>query len=137
LPNALRVSRYYTEMTELARRIAAAQSTLEPIEAAVLAADVAHFKSIVVKLLEAADVEDAGFSAQTMTAQLADLEKEYQRLKSHLLRSGTAGELPVRRIVAQLDLCSDMRRLAEQAAKGAQYLDGLRVYNTPDQNPGS
>jgi phosphate:Na+ symporter len=137
LPNALRVSRYYTEMAELARRIAAAQSTLEPIEAAVLAADVAHFKSIVVKLLEAADVEDAGFSAQTMTAQLADLEKEYQRLKSHLLRSGTAGELPVRRIVAQLDLCSDMRRLAEQAAKGAQYLDGLRVYNTPDQNPGS
>ena len=58
------------------------------------------------------------------------LEAEYQRLKSQLLRSGTAGELPVRRIVAQLDLCSDMRRLAEQAEKGALYLDGLRVFSS-------
>lgn len=128
LPNALRVSRYYTEMAELARRIANAQSVLETLEPVELAAVVAHFKAGVVKLLDAADVLDTEFAAQTISAQLAELEAEYQRLKSQLLRSGTAGELPVRRIVAQLDLCSDMRRLAEQAEKGALYLDGLRVF---------
>jgi len=133
LPNALRVSRYYTEMAELARRIASAQSVLETIELSELAAVVAHFKAGVVNLLDAADVLDAEFSVQQISAQLAELEDEYQRLKSQLLRSGTAGELPVRRIVAQLDLCSDMRRLAEQAEKGALYLDGLRVFATPPQ----
>jgi phosphate:Na+ symporter len=133
LPNALRVSRYYTEMAELARRIAGAQSALETIELSELAAVVAHFKAGVVKLLDAADVLDTEFSVQGISAQLAELEAEYQRLKSQLLRSGTAGELPVRRIVAQLDLCSDMRRLAEQAEKGALYLDGLRVFAAPAQ----
>jgi phosphate:Na+ symporter len=129
LPNALRVSRYYTETAELAQRIASAQSALEAIEPGELAAVVAHFKAGVVELLDAADVLDAEFSLQGISAQLAELEVEYQRLKSQLLRSGTAGELPVRRIVAQLDLCSDMRRLAEQAEKGALYLDGLRIYS--------
>jgi phosphate:Na+ symporter len=133
LPNALRVSRYYTEMAELARRIAAAQSTTEAIEVTDLAATVSHFKGSVVKLLDAADVLAAEFSAQANAAALIELEDEYQRLKSRLLRSGTAGELPVRRIVAQLDLCSDMRRLAEQAEKGARYLDGLRVFAAPPQ----
>jgi phosphate:Na+ symporter len=133
LPNALRVSRYYTEMAELARRIADAQSAAEPLDVPELAAVVAHFKSIVVKLLDAADVRGAGFSAQVNAARLLELEDEYQRLKSRLLRGGTAGELPVRRLVAQLDLCSDMRRLAEQAEKGARYLDGLRVFAVPSQ----
>ena len=105
----------------------------KPSSLAELAAVVAHFKAGVVKLLDAADVLDTEFSAQAISAQLAELEDEYQRLKSQLLRSGTAGELPVRRIVAQLDLCSDMRRLAEQAEKGALYLDGLRVFATPPQ----
>jgi len=133
LPNALRVSRYYTEMAELAQRIATAQSTIETIEVGELAAGVVHFKAGVVQLLDASDVLDAEFSAQVVSAQLDELEAEYQRLKSQLLRSGTAGELPVRRMVAQLDLCSDMRRLAEQAEKGARYLDGLRVFAVPAQ----
>jgi phosphate:Na+ symporter len=133
LPNALRVSRYYTEMAELARRIAASQSTIEAIEVSDLAAAVTHFKGSVVKLLDATDVLAAEFSAQANAEALIELEDEYQRLKSRLLRSGTVGELPVRRIVAQLDLCSDMRRLAEQAEKGARYLDGLRVFAASPQ----
>lgn len=133
LPNALRVSRYYTEMAELARRIAASQSTIEAIEVSDLAAAVTHFKGSVVKLLDATDVLAAEFSAQANSEALIELEDEYQRLKSRLLRSGTVGELPVRRIVAQLDLCSDMRRLAEQAEKGARYLDGLRVFAASPQ----
>ena len=86
-----------------------------------------HFARPVVLFLDAADAEHAEFSAQANASRLAELEDEYQRLKSRLLRGGTAGEIPVRRVVAQLDLCSDMRRLAEQAEKGARYLDGLRV----------
>jgi phosphate:Na+ symporter len=133
LPNALRVSRYYTEAVELARRIAAAQSAGEPIVAADLAAAVADFKAVVVKLLDTADVRNTEFSLEKNAAQLQELEGEYQRLKTHLLRGGAAGQLPVRRVVAQLDVCSDMRRLAEQAEKGARYLDGLRLFAAPSQ----
>jgi phosphate:Na+ symporter len=133
LPNALRVSRYYTEAVELARRIAAAQSAGEPIVAADLAAAVADFKAVVVKLLDTADVRNTEFSLEKSAAQLQELEGEYQRLKTHLLRGGAAGQLPVRRVVAQLDVCSDMRRLAEQAEKGARYLDGLRLFAAPSQ----
>jgi phosphate:Na+ symporter len=133
LPNALRVSRYYTEMAEVARRIAAAQSAVEPIGDGELAAAIAHFKGEVVKLLDAAEVQAEPFSAQALHAAITALEDDYQKLKSRLLRAGTLGELPVRRMVAELDLCSDMRRLAEQAEKGARYLDGLRVFSTPSQ----
>ena len=133
LPNALRVSRYYTEAAELARRIAHAQSASEPIEVADLAAAIAHFKAAVVELLEAADVQNVEFSVDKSAAQLRELEEDYQRLKSQLLRGGTAGQLAVRRVVAQLDLCSEMRRLAEQAEKGARYLDGLRQFAAPSQ----
>jgi phosphate:Na+ symporter len=133
LPNALRVSRYYTEMAEVARRIAAAQSAIEAIDAGEVAAEVDHFKVEVVKLLDVTDVQADTFSAEANTARIAALQDDYQRLKSRLLRAGTLGELPVRRIVAQLDLCSDMRRLAEQAEKGARCLDGLRIFSTPPQ----
>jgi phosphate:Na+ symporter len=133
LPNALRVSRYYTEMAELARRIADTQSTSEPIGDGELATALAHFKGEVVKLLDAAEVQAESFSAAALHTAIAALEDDYQKLKSRLLRAGTLGELPVRRMVAELDLCSDMRRLAEQAEKGARYLDGLRVYSTPPQ----
>ena len=53
---------------------------------------------------------------------------------SCMLRAGTLGEMPVRRMVAHLDLYSSMRRLAEQAEKGARYLDGLRAFSTPPQS---
>ena len=134
LPNALRVSRYYTEIAELARRIADAQSTIEPIGDGELAAEVAHFKSEVVQLLDAADVQEVSFSVETLAVQIAALEDVYQQLKSRLLRAGTLGEMPVRRMVAHLDLYSGMRRLAEQAEKGARYLDGLRAFSTPPQS---
>lgn len=133
LPNALRVSRYYTEMAELARRIAGAQINVEPIVAVELADAVAQFKGEVVKLLEDTDVQHAAFSVDSNAEKLVELEAEYQGLKSHLLRSGTAGALPVRRIVTELDICSDMRRLAEQAEKGSRYLDGLRVLTDQSQ----
>ncbi|MEJ2651808.1 MAG: hypothetical protein P8173_08460 [Gammaproteobacteria bacterium] len=86
-----------------------------------------------VKLLDTADVRNTEFSLEKSAAQLQELEGEYQRLKTHLLRGGAAGQLPVRRVVAQLDVCSDMRRLAEQAEKGARYLDGLRLFAAPSQ----
>jgi phosphate:Na+ symporter len=133
LPNALRVSRYYSEMAELARRIAAAQTTMEAIEAGETATAISHFRATVVKLLDGADAASAEFSRQGCAEQLTQLEEEYQRLKSQLLRSGAAGELPIRRVVAQLDVCSDMRRLAEQAEKGGRYLDGLQGIAVPTQ----
>ena len=131
LPNALRVSRYYTELAELTGEILEAQRELPSIEAVELAADISHFKGSVVDLLDGADAGAAGYDPQVSAAQLASLKDEYQRLKSHLLRAGTAGELPVRRVVEHLDLFSHMRRLAEQAEKGARYLAALGATGVP------
>jgi len=130
LPNALRVTRYYTEMAELTRLMDEAQRELPAIEAVGLAADISHFKGSVVDLLDGADAGAPDYSGEVNAAQLESLKEEYQRLKSHLLRAGTAGELPVRRVVEYLDVFSNMRRLAEQAEKAARYLAALRERGT-------
>ncbi|MEJ2508639.1 MAG: Na/Pi symporter [Gammaproteobacteria bacterium] len=130
LPNALRVTRYYTEMAELTRLVDEAQRELPAIEAVGLAADISHFKGSIVDLLDRADAGAPEYSAEVCAAQLESLKQEYQRLKSHLLRAGTADELPVRRVVEHLDVFSNMRRLAEQAEKGARYLAALRELGT-------
>jgi len=136
LPNALRVSRYYTEMAELAGVVADGQKDMPPVTDATLSEDIAHFKGAVVKLLDAADTEGEGFSMAACSAQLEALKEEYQRLKSRLLRSGTAGQLPVRQMVDQLDVLSDIRRIAEQAEKAARYLDTLRALTAVGRGEG-
>lgn len=127
LPNTLRVSRYYTEMAELAEAVAQGQKDMPPVQDPTLSEDIAHFKGAAVKLLGAADTEREGFSMAGCGTQLAALKEEYQRLKSRLLRAGTVGQLPVRQMVDQLDVLSDIRRIAEQAEKAARYLDALRA----------
>lgn len=133
LPNALRVSRYYTETAELAMAIAQAQGELPEISHNELAADIARFKGAVVELLEAAEVDAPGFTAGLCSTQLEALKQDYQQLKSHLLRAGTQGKLPVRTLVAHLDVLSNMRRLAEQAEKAARYLVGLSAIEADEE----
>jgi phosphate:Na+ symporter len=137
LPNALRVSRYYSEMAELAVAVAKAQSACPTIEQAELAAEINHFRGMVVKLLDTANTEAEGYSFETCAKQLEALEKEYQRLKSGLLRAGTEGQLSVRIMVDRLDTLSNIRRIAQQSEKGARYLTSLNIYTAASQAEGS
>jgi phosphate:Na+ symporter len=126
LPNALRVSRYYSEMAELTRLVAKAHHTIQPIEDKELATDVYSFKLLVVQLLDSADTRKKNFSVDRVSFRLNEIQKNYQRLKSKILRAGAEGIIPVRPMVDQLDLLSNVRRIAEQAGKGAGYFSGVK-----------
>lgn len=125
LPNALRTSKYYREIAEVSFRIAKMPNTPHSIEHPELAEKFADFRGKVVKFLQAADAFAEEYSSDACTTQLQELLADYKHLKASLLRAGTRGELPVGKMVHQLELNSDICRIVDQAEKGARYLAGL------------
>ncbi len=122
LPNAPRISRYYTSAMKLVTRIASDLKSLAPLKDDALAAQVSQFKSLVVKLIERADALAPHYNPDVCAATLESIDTEYQQLKRRLLRAGTGGELSTLEMVAQLELMSEIHRLARQIEKGARYL---------------
>ncbi len=122
LPNAIRVARYYNTVTHLAEHIAAQQSHRHDMQDVQLNEAISHFKSGVVHLITAADVSLEHYAIDDCSTALVNLQDEYQTLKATLLRAGTEGWVSTREMVAQLELMSQIHRLAEQIEKGARYL---------------
>lgn len=125
LPNALRIAKYYREVAEVSFRIVKTQNIPRPIEHPELAEKFADFRGQVVKFLKTADAFAEEYSSDACTRQFQELLTDYKHLKASLLRAGTRGELPVGKMVHQLELNSDICRIADQAEKGARYLAGL------------
>lgn len=122
LPNALRISRYYSEMVEAAERqtrVAEAAPARPPSE---LTAALLHFRRAMREFLALCHTR---YETETTEAALLGLQREYQQIKAQLLHAGTAGQLPVRATVEQLDRLSDLRRMAEQAEKAARHMAAL------------
>lgn len=132
LPDALRVSRYHAETAELALGVEHINTRLRVITETRLATAVAEFRSSIIKIIDATDVESGQFSLRACIADMEQAQRNYQTLKSRLLRAGTEGTLPVRQLVEQLDQLSDIRRIGEQVVKAATYLDSLRGRVEPD-----
>lgn len=128
LPNALRVSRYHSEMAELALMVGQSHGRAEELGPADVMEPVHAFKSRVVRLLSELDRQRVDFDEESADKKMKELQDAYQDLKSRLLRIGAEGRLPVRRLVEELDTLSNIRRLAEQADKAARYLKTLRDY---------
>lgn len=122
LPNAIRVGRYYSTVAHLAEHIAAAQARLHEPRDAALGEAINHFKGGVVQLVMEADVSREHYTSEACAGMLAQLQEEYQALKAGLLRAGTEARINTREMVSQLELMSELRRLAEQVEKGARYL---------------
>lgn len=129
LPNAIRVGRYYSTVSHLAEHIAAQHSHHHEISDQSLNDQISHFKSTVVHLVDAADVSLEHYSSEQCSADLINLKNEYQTVKAALLKSGTEGRLSARKMVAQLELISQLHRLAEQIEKGARYLANFQSRN--------
>ncbi|MDH3394269.1 MAG: Na/Pi symporter, partial [Desulfobulbaceae bacterium] len=122
LPNALRVTGYYTIMAELAIEVANLQQNIQPVEIEEVAKEIALFKSAAVKLINGANSESEDFSVEESANLLAELTEAYNHLKAALLRSGTRGSLTPRQMVHHLEQSSNIRRIGEEAEKGARYL---------------
>ncbi|MDZ4261489.1 MAG: Na/Pi symporter [Pseudomonadota bacterium] len=128
LPNGVRVSRYYTTMAQLAETIAAQSQHQHKISYAPLTEEINHFKHSVVQLLEMVDPALENYSSESCTTAITEIESHYQQLKATLLRDGTAEKISIKEMVMQLELMSHIRRLAEQAEKGARYLHSFKEY---------
>jgi phosphate:Na+ symporter len=126
LPNALRVGRYYSTATHLGEHIAAQQSQHHDIQNETLNEEINNFKGSVVQLVNAADSSQTKYSAEKCAGMLAKVEDEYHALKAKLLRAGTDEHIKTTEMVAQLELMSQIRRLAEQIEKGARYLSSFQ-----------
>jgi phosphate:Na+ symporter len=125
LPNALRVTSYYREIADVSLRVARMQQECRPVVNAELAQEIGLYKQHVVKLLEMTDVAGKEYAPEECAALFQETEEMYRHLKSSLLKAGTKNLLPVGQMVSQIDLMSDIRRIADQIEKGARYLTTL------------
>jgi phosphate:Na+ symporter len=137
LPNALRVSRYHSEMAELAVLVGHSHSLAGDLGPSDIEELVYSFKRRVVRLLVELDRHSVNYPTESCEQNMKDLQEAYQALKSRLLRVGAEGRLPVRRLVDELDTLSNIRRLAEQADKADRYLQTLQEYLTQEHLPSS
>jgi phosphate:Na+ symporter len=125
LPNGLRVAGYYASIAELAIMVTDKQAELQPLEDEKTVIAMALFKGSVVDVLKHADVEAEGYNVNSCMEKVHLLIDEYHDLKAQLLREGTQGMIQVRQMVLLQEFISYIRRIAEQAEKGARYLSGL------------
>ncbi len=124
LPAILRVARYYDTVSELAVEMATAQEGLvSPVNR--LADNIAAFLAAVAKSLESADTARPDFDLSACEAALRAAEERYEPLKAALLIAGSQGEIDVVAMENRLVQLSRARRLAQQAAKAAQWLHAL------------
>lgn len=122
LPLALRVSRYYMEVANVAVDMAKVQEDLPYIEDRPMEEELGQFRSECVALLELADPLSDSFSAEAAQQGLGMLEQHYQQLKAQLLHAGAQERIRLQQMVSELDLYSNVRRAMEQAVKGASHL---------------
>ncbi|MDH3349332.1 MAG: hypothetical protein OEM02_14690, partial [Desulfobulbaceae bacterium] len=124
LPHAFRVSGYYNDIAELSLEVARLQEGVSTMEETLLE-ELNGFKRGVVKYLETADSDIDTYSLDGSREQLEQLQENYRALKSRFLKSASKGELSVGQMVRNLDLIARLRRIGEQAEKGARYLDSI------------
>ncbi len=122
LPLALRVSRYYMEVANVAVDMAKVQEDLPYIEDKPMEEELGQFRSECVALLELADPLSDSFSAEAAQQGIETLEQRYQQLKAQLLHAGAQERIRLQQMVSELDLYSNVRRAMEQAVKGASHL---------------
>jgi phosphate:Na+ symporter len=130
LPNALRVSRYYLEASELAELVASGRLELVPPKDPQLAQELAQFVAQARSLTQLAGIEVPDYTVDRLGERIEGLEARYQQLKASLLAAGSAGVLPVNDLVSTLDWLSNVRRVAEQIERGARFLSQLRALRT-------
>lgn len=118
LPEVLRAARYYDAVAELAMELAATPypDTLGP---QALRARITGFQDYAATLLttESSEADPA--------AHEAELLRHYRALKAAVLAAGAGGEYEIHDMELCLRRLSRMRRLAEQALKGAATLQRL------------
>lgn len=125
LPQALRVSRYYEAVSNLAVEAAAEQELLDYIELPAVAEAMGRFRQDCVGLLALLDTVEENEQTTERVQAGEELMRHYETLKAALLRAGSAEQITLPQMLSQLDLYSKLRRAVEQALKGAVHQQEL------------
>jgi phosphate:Na+ symporter len=122
LPEVLRAARYYDTVGELAADLASMPQpgTLGSPELRGHILDFMRQTEILLRV----DAIDGPVEPDT---RQADLQRQYRALKAAMLAEGARGEFDIHDMELCLRRLSRMRRLAEQALKGAMTLQGLNL----------
>ncbi|MCC5872783.1 MAG: Na/Pi cotransporter family protein [Gammaproteobacteria bacterium] len=137
LVHALRVSQYATDIAERSGELSRLQARVRLDDDAISTA-FNGLRADAVELLDQTRVDDRHWDADRLLATRQAFEDSYQALKAQMLRAGTIGTLPARRMATALEVMSALHRIVDQATKAAVYLDRFvryRVRTAPADAP--
>jgi phosphate:Na+ symporter len=134
LPNAIGVSRYLRDTTELALAIDRMELSAMAPELAEAAAQFRHETEAVIDA-----TTGEGFDETACLRNRQALSRQYEELKSQTLRAGSLGHMPVREVVELIEAFKDTERMASYMVKAAGLLTAIRAAaaNEPPPPPGS
>jgi phosphate:Na+ symporter len=121
LPDALRVGNYLFNVADHAVEVARLQPQVELHDEALSAAG-NSLRAQAAQLLGLTQVDHDDFDLLAVYQARERFELAYQAFKAQLLRAGTSGMLPTRRMVVALEQYSAIRRIVDQCSKAADYL---------------
>lgn len=127
LPIVLRTGQYFLEISEISLDYAGERGIHElelPVD---VSSDVEAFTARAAQLLARADPDLDEFSAPACLAEADEVCADYRRVKEVLLRRSAQAGINASRLADLLEQMRRVRRMAQQVAKAAQYLDVLLV----------
>jgi len=119
---ALASARYFVEVAELAHKVDVAQSAEPAKLTQELHSDINEFRKHAVSALEIDNYDILHCDVALGEKVAHDMDIEYERLKTHLLRQGALGNVPVRQVVSNVELLKNTERLVLEMLKGITTL---------------
>jgi len=128
---ALASARYYVEVADLAHQVDLAQSGKSPELTEELYTAINEFRKQAVSAMEIDNSEP--IDEEQSRKLMYDINSEYELLKALLLRQGTLGRVPVRQVVATIELLKNTERLVREMLKGMMALSEFSTLPETEQ----
>ncbi|MFW1677494.1 Na/Pi cotransporter family protein [Pontibacter sp. JAM-7] len=125
LPIALRVTRYYSHITQLAAHLPTYYDTLAALANAGLNHQINEYQQAAITLIDSCEIQPDSCYETNAHLQLLHLEKQYQRLKTTVLEQTVQGHLPGSESITLLDSLSQIHQLSQQVEKAARYWSSM------------
>jgi len=119
LPQAMASARYFCDVADLALLIDQAQSGEVSSISEEIDEMLIENRRVAISILHT--IREEGGSEETLireAATLDNLERSYEQVKAKLLRAGTSGKIPVRRMLALIELMKKIERAVNYSSKG-------------------
>ncbi len=125
LPVALRVTRYYSHIAQLAARLPQYYDVLNSLADQSLTHQLIEYQQAAIQLIDSCEIMPDRCETTEPHQQLLQLEKHYQRLKNSVLEWTVAGHLSTADSLELLDSLSQIHQLSQQVEKAARYWSSM------------